>query len=103
MREFTFNITEDRADRLNNLLLQRGQSLEQFLEPWLADADTHMGHDPSDTPEDQEAAAQRFARKAQASVAEREEATAKRAEAENLAKLEVPETTTEGKDNGNKN
>lgn len=103
MREFTFNITEDRADRLNNLLLQRGQSLEQFLEPWLADADTHMGHNPSDDPEDQEAAAQRFARKARAAVAEREEATAKRAEAENLAKLEVPETTTEGKDNGNKN
>ena len=101
--QITINLDNARAARIENLLRFRGQNWEQFLEPWLADADTHMGHNPSDNPEDQEAAAQRFARKARAAVAEREEATVKRAEAENLAKLEVPETTTEGKDNGNKN
>ena len=101
--QITITLSNARAARIENLLRFRGQNWEQFLEPWLADADTHMGHNPSDNPEDQEAAAQRFARKARAAVAEREEATVKRAEAENLAKLEVPETTTEGKDNGNKN
>lgn len=96
--QITINLDNARAARIQNLLRFRGQTLEQFLEPWLADADIHMGHNPSDNPEDQEAAAQRFARKADAA-----EASRKKTEAENLAKLEVPETTTEGKDNGNKN
>lgn len=81
MKTRTFQIEDKRSDRLDNLLLQRGQTLEEFLEPWLADADTHMGHNPADDPEDQAAAAERFARKATKAKGEREEAAGKQQEA----------------------
>lgn len=81
MANMTFQIDNKRKKRLENLLLQRGQTLEEFLEPWLADADTHMGHNPADDLEDQQAAAARFARKADAAEAKREETTGKQQEA----------------------
>lgn len=82
MKTRTFKIEDKRSDRLDNLLLQRGQTLEEFLEPWLADADTHMGHNPADDPEDQQAAADRFARKATKAEGERAEAKRIREEQE---------------------
>ena len=88
MANMTFNIDNKRKKRLENLLLQRGQTLEEFLEPWLADADTHMGHNPADDLEDQQAAAARFARKADAAEAKREESTRKQQETAILAEVD---------------
>jgi hypothetical protein len=82
MSQLSFNVSDDRRDRIQNLLRFRGQTIEQFFEPWLADADTHMGHNPSDTPEDQQAAADRFARKATKAEGDRAEAKRIQEEAE---------------------
>lgn len=71
MTTITFKIDAKRKARIENLLLQRGQTFEQFLEPWLADADTHMGHDPADDQEDQDSAAERFTKKATRAEADR--------------------------------
>lgn len=76
MAQLIINVSDDRLARIQNLLRFRGQTAEQFLEPWLADADTHMGHNASDDPEDQAAEAKRFARKADKAHEEREEAAA---------------------------
>lgn len=86
MDSMTFKVEKKRKKRLENLLLQRGQTLEEFLEPWLADVDTHMGHNPGDDPEDQDAMATIFQKKANKAAGERQEAAV------------AVETTTEGKD-----
>ena len=95
MKTRTFQIEDKRSDRLDNLLLQRGQTLEEFLEPWLADADTHMGHNPADDPEDQDVAATIFQKKAVKAKAERDEADRMKAEKEAAV---VADQTIEGKD-----
>lgn len=94
MDTITFKVEKKRKKRLENLLLQRGQTLEDFLEPWLADADTHMGHNPGDDPEDQDVVATIFQKKASKAAGERQEAA--RVKAEQEAAVAV-ETTTEGK------
>jgi hypothetical protein len=95
MKTRTFQIEDKRSDRLDNLLLQRGQTLEEFLEPWLADADTHMGHNPADDPEDQEAMATIFQKKAIKAAGERQEAARVKAEQEAAV---AAEPKNEGKD-----
>lgn len=75
--------------------LQRGQTLEEFLEPWLADADTHMGHNPSDDPEDQDVVATIFQKKATKAAGERQEAARVKAEQEAAV---VVKPIIEGKD-----
>ena len=97
MAQLIIDVSDDRFARIQNLLRFRGQTLEQFLEPWLADADTHMGHAPMDSIEDQQAAAARFARKADAAEAKREEATRKQQETAILAETDSGKEK-EGKD-----
>ena len=95
MANMTFQIDNKRKKRLENLLLQRGQTLEEFLEPWLADADTHMGHNPSDDPEDQDVVATIFQKKASKAAGERQEAARVKAEQEAAV---VVKPIIEGKD-----
>ena len=95
MENMAFKVEKKRKKRLENLLLHRGQTLEEFLEPWLADADTHMGHNPADDPEDQDVVATIFQKKANKAKAERKEAARVKAELEAAV---VADQTTEGKD-----
>lgn len=88
MTQLVIEINPARKARLENLCKYRGCTLEQFFEPWLADADTHMGHNPADDLEDQQAAAARFARKADAAEAKREESTRKQQETAILAEVD---------------
>ena len=95
MDTITFKVEKKRKKRLENLLLQRGQTLEEFLEPWLADADTHMGHNPADDPEDQDAMATIFQKKASKAAGVRQEAARVKAEQEAAV---VVKPIIEGKD-----
>lgn len=95
METMSFQVTAARKSRLENLCKHRGCTLEQFFEPWLADADTHMGHDPADDPEDQEAMATIFQKKAVKAAGERQEAARVKAEQEAAV---VADQTIEGKD-----
>lgn len=67
----TIEIDDARSARLDDLLRQRGCTLDQFLEPWLADADAIMRHDPSDDVADQQAIAAIFAKSADKAASDR--------------------------------
>lgn len=71
MAQIKIEVTAARKARFDAALLLSGKTTEEAMEAWLQDIERSIGHDPSESQEDQDAALARAVKKGDKAKADR--------------------------------